>query len=113
MVFTYEISNGYLVYVGLDKYENEELIKFALPHDLWFHVDSESSAHVYLRLKEGDTLDSIPEEALEVIEAFEDAQNTYDPNAVSNEELTATSLASIASSLEYQNMMTLDDVEEV
>lgn len=65
MVFTYIISGGYLVYVGLDKYENEELIKFALPYDLWFHVDSESSAHVYLRLKEGDTLDKIPEEALE------------------------------------------------
>ena len=28
---------------------------------------------------------------------------------VSNEELTATSLASIAASLEYQNMLTLDD----
>lgn len=32
-------------------------------------------------------------------------------NAVSNAELTATSLASIAASMEYQNMMTLEDVE--
>lgn len=51
------------------------------------------------------------EEKLEVIEAWEDARNT--PNGVSNEELTATSLASIAASMEFQNMMTLDDVEEV
>ena len=31
--------------------------------------------------------------------------------AVSNEEITATALASIAASLEYQNMMTLPDEE--
>lgn len=49
------------------------------------------------------------EEKLATIEAFEDAMNT--PTGVSNEELTATSLASIAASLEYQNMLTLEDVE--
>ena len=38
---------------GLDKYENEDLIANALPHDIWFHVDALSSAHVYLRLPEG------------------------------------------------------------
>ena len=53
------------------------------------------------------------EEKLAVIEAFEDAQNAPDPNAVSNEELTATSLASIAASMEFQNMMTLPDDEGV
>ena len=53
------------------------------------------------------------EDKLAVIEAFEDAQNAPDPNAVSNEELTAMSLASIAASMEYQNMMTLPDDEEV
>jgi hypothetical protein len=51
------------------------------------------------------------EDKLAVVEAFEDAMNTPDPNAVSNEELTATSLASIAASMEYQNMMTLPDEE--
>lgn len=51
------------------------------------------------------------EEKLEVIEAFEDAANTVSEETVSNEELTATSLASIAASLEYQNMLTLDDAE--
>ena len=38
---------------GADKYENEDLIKHALPHDVWYHVDALSSAHVYLRLPEG------------------------------------------------------------
>lgn len=51
------------------------------------------------------------EEKLEIIEAFEDAANTVSEETVSNEELTATSLASIAASLEYQNMLTLDDAE--
>lgn len=52
------------------------------------------------------------EEKLEVIEAFEDERNTPQETGISNEELTATALASIASSLEYQNMLTLEDVEE-
>ena len=51
------------------------------------------------------------EEKLEVYEAWEDAMNTPDPNAVSNEELSATSLASIAASMEFQNMMMLPDEE--
>ena len=51
------------------------------------------------------------EDKLAVIEAFEDAQNTRDPNYVSNEELSATSLASIAASMEFQNMMMLPDEE--
>ena len=51
------------------------------------------------------------EDKLAVIEAFEDAQNTPDPNAVSNEEMNAASLASIAASLEFQNMMSLPDEE--
>eukprot|EP00770_Monocercomonoides_exilis_P008684 MONOS_8641.1-p1 / transcript=MONOS_8641.1 / gene=MONOS_8641 / organism=Monocercomonoides_exilis_PA203 / gene_product=Coiledcoil domain containing protein / transcript_product=Coiledcoil domain containing protein / location=Mono_scaffold00330:61987-62897(-) / protein_length=203 / sequence_SO=supercontig / SO=protein_coding / is_pseudo=false len=35
--------------MGRDKYENEELLKYGFPEDIWFHVDSYSSAHVYLR----------------------------------------------------------------
>lgn len=50
------------------------------------------------------------EEILAVIEDFEDNPPTSD--TVSNEELTATSLASIAASMEYQNILTLDDAEE-
>ena len=52
------------------------------------------------------------QDKLDAIEAFEDKANArVESNVISNEELTATSLASIAASLEYQNMMTLDDVE--
>ena len=50
------------------------------------------------------------EDKLAVIEAFEDAMNAPSTE-VSNEELTATSLASIAASMEFQNMMSLPDEE--
>lgn len=52
------------------------------------------------------------QECLDAMEAFDDARNAPS-EGISTEELTATSLASIAASMEYQNMMTLDDVEEV
>jgi len=46
--------------MGRDKYENEELIRWGWPEDVWFHVDKLSSAHVYLRLNENQTLDDVP-----------------------------------------------------
>jgi predicted ribosome quality control (RQC) complex YloA/Tae2 family protein len=52
------------VYVGKDKFENEDLIKFGWEEDVWFHVDKLSSAHIYLRLREGESWDNIPEELL-------------------------------------------------
>lgn len=60
-----------------------------------------------------------PEEQLAAIEAFEDERNATaqakaEERAAAEAEtaaLNATSLASIAAQLEYQNMMTLDDVE--
>jgi hypothetical protein len=52
------------VYVGKDKFENEDLIKFGWEEDVWFHVDKLSSAHIYLRLREGETWDNIPEELI-------------------------------------------------
>ena len=62
MVFYFTTHDGeYTIYMGKDKYENEDLIKYGLPEDCWFHVDDLSSAHVYLRLKPGQTLDDIPE----------------------------------------------------
>ena len=59
------------------------------------------------------------EDKLAAIEAFEDAREAEQAatakaqaeNTAANEELTAVSLASIAASMEYQNLMTLDDVE--
>lgn len=50
----------YTLYMGRDKIENEDLIKFGWPQDVWFHVSNLSSAHVYLRMKEGMTLKDIP-----------------------------------------------------
>ncbi|KAJ1727789.1 hypothetical protein LPJ72_005765 [Coemansia sp. Benny D160-2] len=48
------------IYMGKDKYENEELIKHGWPEDVWFHVDKLSSAHVYVRLGDGGEWDSMP-----------------------------------------------------
>jgi hypothetical protein len=66
MVFYYDtVDPSYLVYVGRDKHENEDLIKHGWDSDVWFHVDKLSSAHVYLRLKDGETITSIPEDVLQ------------------------------------------------
>lgn len=62
-----------------------------------------------------------PEEKLAAIEAFEDAREAEAAAAAkqaaetkaANEELNATSLASIAASMEYQNLLTLEDTETV
>ena len=51
--------------MGKDKFENEDLIKYALPIDVWFHVDNVSSAHVYLRLPDTITMDTIDKTVLE------------------------------------------------
>jgi predicted ribosome quality control (RQC) complex YloA/Tae2 family protein len=55
----------FLIYMGRDKVENEELIRYGLPVDVWFHVDNLSSAHVYLRLPDGVKMEEIPAETLE------------------------------------------------
>lgn len=44
-----------MIYMGKDKFENEDLLKYGFPEDVWFHVDNFSSAHVYVRLKKGET----------------------------------------------------------
>ena len=53
------------LYVGKDKVENEDLIKFGWEEDVWFHVDNLSSAHIYLRLKAGESWTSISQPLLE------------------------------------------------
>lgn len=65
MVYYYTSRDGkYTIYMGKDKFENEHLIKYGLPEDCWFHVDDLSSAHVYLRMKPGMTLDDISDDLL-------------------------------------------------
>ncbi|KAF8993498.1 hypothetical protein BDQ17DRAFT_1331667 [Cyathus striatus] len=53
-----------IIYMGKDKVENEELIRYYWPQDIWFHVDKLSSAHVYLRMPDGMAWDAIPEALL-------------------------------------------------
>ncbi|XWS17736.1 hypothetical protein CRYUN_Cryun33cG0092900 [Craigia yunnanensis] len=68
MVFYFKArpeAGDYTIFMGLDKYENEELINYGFPEDIWFHVDKMSSAHVYLRLQKGQTIDDISERLLE------------------------------------------------
>merc|ERR1719163_2354974 len=84
MVFFFTCSDPrYVVYMGRDKFENDQLIANGHPEDIWFHVDKHSSAHIYLRLPPGsmdlmgikdkeeakakllEGLKSIPEEVLD------------------------------------------------
>ena len=65
MVFFFTSSEGQVIYMGKDKVENEELIKWGLPEDVWFHVDGLSSAHVYLRVEKGQSIESASQKAIE------------------------------------------------
>ncbi|KAJ3090505.1 Coiled-coil domain-containing protein 25 [Quaeritorhiza haematococci] len=72
-----------LLYMGKDKFENEELIKYGFEEDVWFHVDKMSSAHVYLRLNPGQTWDNIPEPLLQDIAQLTKA-NSIEGNKKNN-----------------------------
>ncbi|XP_065332922.1 coiled-coil domain-containing protein 25 [Cloeon dipterum] len=75
------VSPPVILFMGLDKYENEDLIKWGWPEDVWFHVDKVSSAHVYLRLNPGQTLDDV---AAAVIE---DAAQLVKANSISGNKM--------------------------
>lgn len=62
--FTSVADPSYTLYMGKNKDENETLIAYMWPEDVWFHVEDHSSAHVYLRLKTGQTVDDIPKAVL-------------------------------------------------
>lgn len=53
------------IYVGRDKFENEDLIAHAWDVDVWFHADKLSSAHVYLRMPDGWAWDDLPPDLLD------------------------------------------------
>ncbi|KAG0328332.1 Coiled-coil domain-containing protein 25 [Podila humilis] len=66
LYFTSNVVNPpAVVYMGKDKFENEDLIKHGFEEDVWFHVDKLSSAHVYLRLNQDQTWDNIPQALLD------------------------------------------------
>jgi hypothetical protein len=64
MVLFFTASEDYVIYMGKDKYENEDLIKYGIPEDIWFHVDDMSSAHVYLRLRKDQRLEDVTDEVI-------------------------------------------------
>lgn len=68
---------------------DELLIKWGWPEDVWFHVHKHSSAHVYLRLKPGQTIDDIPnaviEDAAQLVKA-----NSIAGNKINNIEVVYT-----------------------
>jgi predicted ribosome quality control (RQC) complex YloA/Tae2 family protein len=58
-MYFFTASSGHTLYAGRDKHENEDLIRYGLPEDVWFHVDNLSSAHIYLRMNKGEKLKEI------------------------------------------------------
>lgn len=92
MVFYFKArpeAGDYSIFMGLDKYENEELIKYGFPEDIWFHVDKMSSAHVYLRLHKGQTIEDVNEGVLEDCAQLVKA-NSIQGNKVNNVDVVYT-----------------------
>jgi len=106
MVFYYTCCDpSYVVYMGRDKFENEDLIKYSWPEDVWFHVDAFSSAHVYLRLKSGQTIDDIPKEVVEDM-----AQLTKDNSIQGKKEVQVKVVYTLASNLKKTGDMDTGEV---
>ncbi|KAF5187146.1 Coiled-coil domain-containing protein [Thalictrum thalictroides] len=92
MVFYFKArsdAGDYTIFMGLDKHENEELIRYGFPEDIWFHVDKMSSAHVYLRLNKGQSVDDISEGLLEDCVQLVKA-NSIQGNKVNNVDVVYT-----------------------
>ena len=61
MVIVYQVKDHF-IYVGVDQFENEDMIKWAQRYMstlhltlIWYHADKYSSPHAYIRLHEGET----------------------------------------------------------
>ncbi|KZC11556.1 PREDICTED: coiled-coil domain-containing protein 25 [Dufourea novaeangliae] len=77
------------LFMGVDKYENDDLIKWGWPEDVWFHIHTYSSAHVYLRLRPGQTIDDIPSTVLEDVAQLVKA-NSVEGNKLNNVDVVYT-----------------------
>eukprot|EP01065_Artemidia_motanka_P029485 TRINITY_DN35599_c0_g1_i1.p1 TRINITY_DN35599_c0_g1~~TRINITY_DN35599_c0_g1_i1.p1 ORF type:complete len:238 (+),score=88.94 TRINITY_DN35599_c0_g1_i1:96-716(+) len=62
--FRLQSMPGAVCYMGRDKEENDLLIRWGWPEDVWFHVDKHSSAHVYVRLQKGEDLSVLSDDAI-------------------------------------------------
>ncbi|KAL8137088.1 hypothetical protein V2J09_003089, partial [Rumex salicifolius] len=83
MVFYFKArpeAGDYTIFMGLDKYENEELIKYGFPEDIWFHVDKMSSAHSMDDISEG-----VLEDCVQLVKA-----NSIQGNKVNNIDVVYT-----------------------
>ncbi|KAL5729215.1 hypothetical protein ACHQM5_002193 [Ranunculus cassubicifolius] len=92
MVFYFKARpdvGDFTIFMGLDKHENEDLIKYGFPEDIWFHVDKMSSAHVYVRLNKGQTIDDMSEGLLEDCAQLVKA-NSIQGNKVNNIDVVYT-----------------------
>ncbi|KAK1367747.1 uncharacterized protein LOC141672621 isoform X1 [Apium graveolens] len=92
MVFYFKARpevGDFTIFMGLDKHENEELIKYGFPEDIWFHVDKMSSAHVYVRLHKFQGIDDISEGLLEDCAQLVKA-NSIQGNKVNNVDVVYT-----------------------
>lgn len=88
------VQPGAYIFMGKDKFENEELIKWGWPEDIWFHVSELSSAHVYLRLKEGESIENIPSSLLDDCCQLVKA-NSIQGNKMNNIEIVYTPWANL------------------
>lgn len=83
-------SSDITCYVGRDKHENEYLIKYGWPGDMWFHVDSLSSAHVYFRVcTDSAPVTGIPIDDLPVDSVY-DMMQIVKHNSISGCKLAST-----------------------
>ncbi|UZJ54435.1 hypothetical protein CBS101457_003755 [Exobasidium rhododendri] len=82
------------IYMGRDKVENEDLIKYGDEEDVWFHVDKLSSAHVYLRLPPDTTWERIPTALLDDLSQLVKA-NSIEGNKKDNQQIIYTPWSNI------------------
>ena len=57
-------GNTYEIWCGRNAANNDQLLDFAAPEDLWFHVANVSSGHVILRNPRKEALRKIPKQVV-------------------------------------------------